>query len=111
MVCSIENVTNRAFRYKLYIQKNGGYLLLLNDVIDYKKRGIDFGVNGILVSFLLVTTLTLVGVHNAQISLLMSLLGIFVGFVIGYMPLSVASLIAIIILILIILLKGDRFGA
>lgn len=108
IICNLGNLTDNIFKYNLYVKLNNEYLLLENEIIDLKDKPINFGIDGLLLSFIIILTLSFVGIWNAQVSIFLSILGIIAGYTIGFVTISISSLISLILVAIILIIRGNR---
>ena len=104
LVCDLGNRTNNLYRYQLfaYIPEQ---IVLEQKILDYLTGIIFWGSQGLLIGFVLVSTLFFVGIWNPVVSLLFAFLGIIVGYILGIIPVSVYSLIGLALALVILIYK------
>jgi len=103
--CDLGNRTNQVYRYKLIAYFPKTYQILAQEILDYTTSLIAWGSQGLLLSFLLITTLFFVGIFSPVASIVFAFLGIIAGYLLGLLPISISSLIGLGIAIAILLWK------
>jgi len=104
LICDLGNRTNNIYRYILsaYIPEQ---IILDQNILDYKQALISWGAEGLLITFLLTSTLFFVGIWNPVVSMVFALLGIIAGYLLGFTPVSTSSLIGLALAVGILIYK------
>jgi hypothetical protein len=95
LTCDLGNRTNKLYRYQLFAYFSEPPIVLEQKVLDYLTGIIFWGSQGLLIGFILVSTLFFVGIWNPVVAMIFAFLGIIVGYVLGMIPVSVFSLVGL----------------
>ena len=107
LTCDLGNRTNNIYKYQLlaYVYDDNEPIVLKQNILSYKERLMDWGPLGLLLSFLIITTLGLIGIWNPSVSIVFSFLGIIAGYELGMLPVSISSLIGLAVVVGILIYK------
>jgi hypothetical protein len=95
LTCDLGNRTNKLYRYLLFAYFSEPPVVLEQKILDYLTGIIFWGSQGLLMGFILVSTLFFVGIWNPVVAMIFAFLGIIVGYVLGMIPVSAFSLVGL----------------
>jgi len=105
LTCDLGNRTNKVYRYQLLAYFSEPPVILEQNILDYMTGIIFWGSQGLLIGFILTSTLFFVGIWNPVVAIVFAFLGIVAGFLLGIIPLSISSLVGLALAIGILIYK------
>jgi len=105
LTCDLGNRTNKVYRYTLYAYFSEPPRVLEQSLLDYKVAIMFWGMQGLILAFILTGTLFFVGIWNPVVAMILAFFGILLGYLLGMVPVSISSLIGLGIAIAILIYK------
>jgi len=111
--CDLANTTNQIYSWTLSVHDSaGGAYLIESGLLDFTQAGMNWGVDGIYVTFLLVGIMFLIGAWNVSVAIIFGYLGVVMSYLLGLfkLPLGVGfeaiTALGVVVAILVYLLRS-----
>jgi len=95
LTCNLGNTTNNLYRYRLEAIFPKTTQILEQNILDFTTGIIAWGTTGLLIAFMTTGTLFFVGIYNPVSAMVFAFLGIIIGYLLGWIPVSLGSIIGL----------------